>query len=139
MTLAKEKGLKVTQRHIRLEELADMSEGAACGTACVISPMDKVIDPEREGGVRSARILASSQIHEYIEIGNNLCIVELEPKSSWVNHNLIELDLRKKHNINVAAIRLEDGNWGYLDPTRKLKAEDLLMVMIAKSTIDKWK
>lgn len=100
---------------------------------------DKIIDPEREGGVRSARILASSQIHEYIEIGNNLCIVELEPKSSWVNHNLIELDLRKKHNINVAAIRLEDGNWGYLDPTRKLKAEDLLMVMIEKSTIDKWK
>ena len=47
MTLAKEKGLKVTQRHIRLEELADMSEGAACGTACVISPMDKVIDPEK--------------------------------------------------------------------------------------------
>lgn len=89
--------------------------------------------------MRSARILASSQIHEYFEIGNNLCIVELEPKSAWVNHNLIELDLRKKHNINVAAIRLEDGNWGYLDPTRKLKAEDLLMVMIEKSTIDKWK
>ena len=47
MTLAKEKGLKVTRRHIRLEELAQMSEAAACGTACVISPMDKVIDPEK--------------------------------------------------------------------------------------------
>ena len=47
MTLAKEKGMKVTRRHIRLEELAEMSEGAACGTACVISPIDKVIDAER--------------------------------------------------------------------------------------------
>jgi branched-chain amino acid aminotransferase len=47
MTLAKEKGLKVTRRHIRLEELNQMSEAAACGTACVISPMDKVIDPEK--------------------------------------------------------------------------------------------
>ena len=47
MTLAKERGYKVTRRHIRLEELADMSEAAACGTACVISPMDKVIDAER--------------------------------------------------------------------------------------------
>ena len=46
MTLAKEKGMKVTRRHIRLEELADMSEAAACGTACVISPIDKVIDAE---------------------------------------------------------------------------------------------
>ena len=47
MTLAREKGMKVTRRHIRLEELADMSEAAACGTACVISPIDKVLDPER--------------------------------------------------------------------------------------------
>ena len=47
MTLAKEKGLKVTRRHIRLEELADMSEAAACGTACVISPIDRVLDMEK--------------------------------------------------------------------------------------------
>ena len=46
MTLAKDQGMKVTRRHIRLEELADMSEAAACGTACVISPIDKVIDPD---------------------------------------------------------------------------------------------
>ena len=47
MTLARERGMKVTRRHIRLEELSEMSEAAACGTACVISPIDKVIDPER--------------------------------------------------------------------------------------------
>ena len=47
MVLAKEKGLKVTRRHIRLEELREMSEAAACGTACVISPMSQVIDPEK--------------------------------------------------------------------------------------------
>ena len=47
MTLAREKGYKVTRRHIRLEELAEMSEAAACGTACVISPIDKVVDPEK--------------------------------------------------------------------------------------------
>ena len=48
MTLAKERGYKVTRRHIRLEELAEMSEAAACGTACVISPIDRVFDPENE-------------------------------------------------------------------------------------------
>ena len=47
MTLARERGLKVTRRRIRLEELAQLNEAAACGTACVISPIDKVIDPER--------------------------------------------------------------------------------------------
>mgnify|MGYP002622589387 CR=1 FL=1 len=47
MTLAREKGYKVTRRHIPLVELADMQEAAACGTACVISPIDKVIDPDK--------------------------------------------------------------------------------------------
>ena len=46
MTLAKEMGMKVTRRRIRVEELADMQEAAACGTACVISPITKVLDPD---------------------------------------------------------------------------------------------
>ena len=48
MTLAKDLGMKVTRRHIRLEELADMSEAAACGTACVVSPIDKMINTEKK-------------------------------------------------------------------------------------------
>ena len=46
MTLAKEMGMKVTRRRIRVEELANMQEAAACGTACVISPITKVFDPD---------------------------------------------------------------------------------------------
>ena len=46
MTLAREMGMKVTRRRIRVEELADMQEAAACGTACVISPLTKVYDPD---------------------------------------------------------------------------------------------
>ena len=48
MTLAKEMGMKVTRRRIRVEELADLQEAAACGTACVISPLTKVVDPDKD-------------------------------------------------------------------------------------------
>ena len=48
MTLAREMGMKVTRRKIRVEELAEMSEAAACGTACVISPITKVVDPDKD-------------------------------------------------------------------------------------------
>ena len=48
MTLAREMGMKVTRRKIRVEELAEMSEAAACGTACVISPITKVLDPDKD-------------------------------------------------------------------------------------------
>ena len=46
MTLAKEMGIKVTRRRICVEELEEMTEAAACGTACVISPITKVFDPD---------------------------------------------------------------------------------------------
>lgn len=46
MTLAEDAGMKVTRRAIPVEELALMDEAAACGTAAVISPIDKVIDPD---------------------------------------------------------------------------------------------
>ena len=48
MVLAKEMGMKVTRRRIRIEELAEMTEAAACGTACVISPITKVLDPDND-------------------------------------------------------------------------------------------
>ena len=48
MILAREMGIKVTRRRIRVEELTDMQEAAACGTACVISPITKVLDPDKD-------------------------------------------------------------------------------------------
>ena len=47
MILAREMGMKVTRRRILVEELAEMSEAAACGTACVISPITKVVDLDK--------------------------------------------------------------------------------------------
>jgi branched-chain amino acid aminotransferase len=48
MTLAREMGMKVTRRPIRVEELSEISEAAACGTACVISPITRVVDPDND-------------------------------------------------------------------------------------------
>lgn len=100
---------------------------------------DKIIDPEKEGGERSARILTSQHIMDYFEIDENLCMVELKPRSAWVGHSLIELNLRKKYNINIAAIKNQGGNWGYVDPARQLLEEDMLMVIIEKSDINRWR
>ena len=46
MTLAKELGLKVEQRPVPEEELASFEEAGACGTAAVISPIQRIDDVE---------------------------------------------------------------------------------------------
>lgn len=44
MTLAKDLGMTVEQRHVPVEELASFEEAGACGTAAVISPIEKIDD-----------------------------------------------------------------------------------------------
>ena len=41
-------GLKVTERPVRLDELADFAECGLCGTAAVISPVGKIVDHGKE-------------------------------------------------------------------------------------------
>ena len=98
---------------------------------------DKIIDPEQESGIRSARILASQFIHDYFELDENLCMVELKPKKSWVGKNLIELNLRKRYNMNVAAIKTDGEYWGSVNPSKELKDNNLLMVIIEKKDVNR--
>lgn len=44
MQLARDMGIEVERRHIAIEELADITEAAACGTAAVASPVGEIDD-----------------------------------------------------------------------------------------------
>jgi branched-chain amino acid aminotransferase len=44
--LAKDLGMKAERRKIPVEELATFEEAGACGTAAVISPIAKIVDPD---------------------------------------------------------------------------------------------
>lgn len=130
VAIAKEKGVPVVIAKASSERMKSILTRVGA---------DKIIDPEKEGGIRSARILASQHIHDYFELDDNLCMIELHPKASWIGKDLIELNLRKKYNMNVAAIKKEGGKWGYVNPNVKLTEDHLLMTIIEKDDIDKWR
>lgn len=46
-TLAKDMGMEVERRPIKVEELSDFEEVGACGTAAVISPVGKIVDLDK--------------------------------------------------------------------------------------------
>ena len=130
VSIAKEKGVPLVIAKSSSSRMATILQRVGA---------DKIVDPEKEGGVRSARILASQAIHDYYELDENLCLVELQPRNAWLGKSLIELDLRKKHNMNVAAIKEKGGNWRYINPSHKLTDNNLLMVILEKKDIEKWK
>jgi branched-chain amino acid aminotransferase len=45
--IAESLGMKTERRRIPVEELSTFSEAGACGTAAVISPIGKIVDPDK--------------------------------------------------------------------------------------------
>ena len=66
---------------------------------------DKVVLPERDMGTRVAHNLVSSNILDYIELSEEYSILEIEAIKEWFNKSLKEIEIRKKHGINVVAIK----------------------------------
>lgn len=98
---------------------------------------DRVIDPEEEGGARSARILVSSYLNECFKLDENLNLLEMVPMSEWVGRSLNELDLRKTMNINVVAMRKKGGLWHFVEPDVILEEDMNLLIVMERETLKK--
>ena len=97
---------------------------------------NSVVIPEEYGGVRSATILFSETVHDYFQLGNSLCMIEMVPLDEWVGKTLQELNLRYRDNINVVARRDENNNWMLIDPGKPLEEKSKLLVVMDQKTLD---
>ncbi len=96
---------------------------------------DKIIFPEEETGLRTARTLLSDSFLEFFEIDKNLCLLEMKPKKEWVGKNLVELNLREKYKINVVAVKDNSEMRSFIDPYRPVEEETELLVILEKSDL----
>ena len=100
---------------------------------------DKVVFPENESGIRLAKNLLSSGFVDMVSLAKNVSIIELDVKPEWIGKNLIELHLRKKHSLNVIAIRKGDAVSVDIDPTVPLTSDDQLIVIANTAKLAKLK
>ncbi len=96
--------------------------------------VNKIIDPEGEGGKRSARILLSSSLKDYFEIDDNLHMAALDAKEEWVGKTLAELQLRRKYKMNVIATRQKGEKWHFIAPDKPISKDDLLLIALEKGS-----
>ncbi len=99
---------------------------------------DKIVDPEGEGGSRSARILISNSFQDFFRLDDNMYMIEMKPKKDWIGKNLIELDLRKRWNINVVAARKKGELWQFVDPQAPFTEDCALLIVIEKKHMKKF-
>ena len=126
VAVAKEKGVDFVMAKTSSDRMSSILEKVG---------VDKIIDPEEESGLRTARILASGRVMDYIDMEGNLCMVEVKPKNKWLGHSLKELDIRRSDNINIVAMKEGDSDWAFPDPNRKITPDTSLMAVLDKKNI----
>ena len=101
----------------------------------------EAIIPEREMANKVARSIISPNILEFLPISEDYTIVELAPPTAFIGKNLAELDLRKKYNLQVIAIRDVLANKMQLVPRASsvLKDSDVLVIIGREEDIRKVK
>lgn len=100
---------------------------------------DKVIFPEKESGIRLAKNLLTSGFSEMIELSEDVSMVEINVKDEWIGKTLIDLSLRKKHSINVVAIRKDNKISTTVDPMFPLEKGMQLIVIANTQKLKKLK
>ena len=66
---------------------------------------DEVVYPEKQLAAWTAIRCSSEHILDYIELDDEYAIFELEIPSDWSGKSILELDIRKKHGINILGVR----------------------------------
>jgi trk system potassium uptake protein len=98
---------------------------------------DKVIQPERDMGARTAHSIVSRNIQELFELSPEISIVEIVPPKSWTNKSLSESKIRDKHGISIVAIKKPD----YIDASPRaeyvIKPDDILVIVGSNENIRK--
>ena len=123
ITLCKEAGVKTV-----IAKCADEMHGKIYKRVGA----DKVVFPEEESGKRLAKNLLSSGFVDMIELSSDVSIVELDVKNDWIGKSLIELNVRKKHGINIVAVRKNNGVQVNIDPEAPLEP-DMKLIVIANT------
>ena len=90
---------------------------------------DKVIYSEKEMGVRVAHNLISPGIVDYIEMEDNITILSIHVPQDWIGKSLIDIDVRKKYNITVVAIKRKGEMFVNPHPDMKMDVVDMLVIL----------
>lgn len=90
---------------------------------------DKVVYPEKQIAKWAAICYSSSHIYEYIELDDKNSLYEVSVPAEWVGKSVIQLDVRRKYNMNIIAVK-KDGNMNFmLKPDTVLSADETLLVL----------
>ncbi len=101
----------------------------------------KVIFPEREMAVKLAQSITTPNILDHLPLTDAFSIMEMIPPKEFIGKSLVDLDLRRKYQIQVIGVKdtLEDKISMVVSPNRAVEATDRLIVLGSQESLKKIK
>lgn len=99
---------------------------------------DQVVYPEKEMAVRTAVRFSSDNIFDYIELTPDHSIYEIPVPAPWIGKTIVEMNVRKKYNITILAIKYDDMLHPLPGADYVFKENDALVILGANRDINRF-
>lgn len=97
---------------------------------------DEVIVPEEDSGEMFAKQSISDSILDYYSIDKDFAVVQFAIKENFEEKQLMELDLRNKHDVNIVGV-IRNGKFFLPKGNDTIKGNDIIMVVGKGTKINK--
>ena len=99
---------------------------------------DQVVYPERQVAKWASIRSTADHILDYMEIDASHAIFEAEVPEEWLGKTIGELDVRRKYNINIIAVKDKGGVNIALSTDTLLKQDATILVIGEHKAIKRW-
>ncbi|WP_019227562.1 TrkA family potassium uptake protein [Sedimentibacter sp. B4] len=93
---------------------------------------DEVVYPDKDMAEKLAIRCSANNVLDYFSISNDYSIFEIPIMKSWTGRSIEEINVRKKHHINILLIK-SDSNIMSLPKADYIFKEDDLVLVLGKS------
>ena len=90
---------------------------------------DEIIYPEKQLATWAAIRYSSDNILDYIELGDSLSIFEVSVPQTWIGKSVIDIDIRRKYNVNIIATKKDGKINAVVTADTVLTANETLLVL----------
>ncbi|CEN34777.1 potassium channel family protein [Capnocytophaga cynodegmi] len=97
----------------------------------------QVVFPEESMGEKIALTVLRPTVIEYFKFSEDYFIYEIKIPNNYVGKTLKDLNLRRKYDVNILAVKHSDGKMNVTpNPETKLNQEDLLIILAKENVVD---
>lgn len=114
-------------RKLGIKNIVVKAETEAHAEILGIVGATRIVFPNREAAKRIAPLLLSSTLLSYLPVGGSLVIAEIAIPDAFFSKTILEVDIRKKHGLNLISVKNGDAGDEYtvIDPAYRFRPGDI--------------